>query len=83
MNGIGGIIKLKGLGTISLDLEDDAVDLHNLTFHNFYYLPSAPNLLIRPQTWSQDRGEDENVHDKTYLKLMGKRSALVWDNGKS
>ena len=83
MNLIEVLINTKGLGKISLDLEENTGELHYLAFQNIYYFPSALKLLIRPQTWSQDRGEDENVHDKTYLTLMGKRSALVWYNCKS
>ena len=32
VNGIGGTIKPKGIGTVVLNLEDDTGKLHNLTF---------------------------------------------------
>ena len=80
MNGIIGFIKTKGLGKISLDMEDDAGELHHLNFHNIYYLPSAPKLLIIPQTWVRYRGKDEIRHEETYLNVMGKLSVLVLYN---
>ena len=83
LNGIGGIINPKILGTISMDMEDDAGYIHHLNFHNVYYFPSAPKLLVSPQTWARDRGEDEIAHEGTYLKVTRKRSILVWDNRKS
>ena len=63
-------------------MEDDAGEIHHITFHNVYYFPRSPNLLITPQTWYWDRGEDEIRHERTYLKVMGKRPVLVWENGK-
>ena len=32
VNGIGGIIKPEGIGTVVLELEDDTGKIHNLTF---------------------------------------------------
>ena len=48
VNGIGGIIKPKGLGKIYLDLDNDTGDLHHLIFHNVYYFPGEPKILISP-----------------------------------
>ena len=59
VNGIGGIIKPQGIGTVVLDLEDDTGKFYNLNFENFYYFPGAPKLLIVPHRWDQDRGEAE------------------------
>ena len=72
----------KGIGTIILDLEYDIVKIHNLTFKQVYYLPGAPNLLISPQKWAQDRVEGKVGREGNYLKVMGKQSILVWNNGK-
>ena len=37
---------------------------------------------MSPQKWARDRGEYEVGREGTYLKVMGKRSMLVWNNGK-
>ena len=58
INSIRGLIKPKGIGTISLEPEYDTGKLHNI-IKKIYYLPGVPKLLISPQKWSQDRGEDE------------------------
>ena len=80
---IGGLIHPKGVGAIVLDLEDDRVQIHNLTFKQVYFFPGAPKLLIVPHKWAQDRVEYKVRREGIYLKVMGKRSILVWNNGKS
>ena len=42
-----------------------------------------PLLLVIPQKWAQDRGEDKVGREGTYLKVVVKRSVLVWNNRKS
>ena len=83
LNGIGGFIKTKGIGTILLELEDETGQIHNLTFKQIYYFPITPKLLVGPHKWSQDRGEYEFRREETYLEVMVKHSILVWDNRKS
>ena len=56
--------------------------IHNLTLKKVYCFPRAPNLLIRPHKWDQDRVEEKVGREGTYLKVMGKRSILVLNNGK-
>ena len=41
-----------------------------------------PKLLVGPQKWARDRGEDEIGREGTYLKVMIKRSVLVRNNRK-
>ena len=48
VNGVGRLIKTKGMGTVVLYLEDDTVKIQNLIFKHVYYFPGAPKLLIRP-----------------------------------
>ena len=50
------IIKPKGIGTVTLELEYNTVKLHNIIFENIYYFPGATNILISPQKWPHDRG---------------------------
>ena len=40
-------------------------------------------LLVSPQKWARGRGEDEFGREGTYLKVIGKNSVLVWNNGKT
>ena len=61
VNGIGGLIKPKEISTLFLDLEYDTGKLHSLTFEQYYYFPVAPKLLIGPQKWARDRGEDDTT----------------------
>ena len=68
---------------IPLVIKDCTVQINNLTFKQVYYFPGAPNLLISPHKWAQDRGEGKVGREGTYLKVMGKSSILVWNNGKS
>ena len=44
VNGIRGLTKPKGIGTLVLDLEDYKGKLHNIIFKNFYYFPGASKL---------------------------------------
>ena len=48
VNGIGGIIKPKGIFTVVLDLEDNTGQIHNLTFKQVCYFPGEPKILISP-----------------------------------
>ena len=82
VNGIGGLINTKGIGTFTLELEYDTGKIHNIIKKNVYYFPGAPKLLISPQKLSWDRGEYEAGREETYLNLMGKLSVLVWNNRK-
>ena len=65
-----------------MDLEDNIGKLQKLNLEQFYYFPVAPNLLVSHQKWARKRGEYEFRREGTYLKVMGKRSILVWNNGK-
>ena len=56
--------------------------IHNITFKQVYYFPGAPKVLIRPQKWAQDRGEEKLGREGTNLKLIIKRSILMRNNGK-
>ena len=76
------IVKPKGIVTAALYLEDNSGKLHNLTFKVLYYLPVVHKLLVIPQKWTRDRGEDKVVREGKYLKVMVKRSILVWNNSK-
>ena len=55
INGIGGLINPKGVGTFFLYLEDYTGQIHNLNFKQVYYLPGAPKILSSPQKCAQDR----------------------------
>ena len=46
VNGIGGLIKPKGIGTFILDLEYETIQIHNLNFKQVYYFPGLTNILI-------------------------------------
>ena len=82
VNSIGGIIKPQGICPIVLDLEGDMGKIHNLNFKNVYYFSGAPKIVITPQKWSLYRGEVDIGRQGTYIKVMGKWSILVWNNGK-
>ena len=47
---------------------------------NVYYFPGAPNLITNPHQWDHGREEIDVGQEGTYLKVMGKRSILVWNN---
>ena len=76
-----GLIKHQVLYTVILDLEENTGKIHNLRFRFFYYFPVASKLLIGPQKWFYYRGEAKFGQEGTYLKVMFKYSALVWNNG--
>ena len=59
VNGIRGIIKPKGIGTTYLYLEDATSKIHNIIIKHGYYYPGSHKLLISPEKWAWDRGEDE------------------------
>lgn len=49
IDGIGGSVTAKGVGTIKLSLIDDQHRPHNIILHNVLYVPSSPVNLISPQ----------------------------------
>ena len=57
--------------------------IHNIEFKNVHYSPGCTKLLVSPKKWAGDRGEAKFVSEGIYLKVMGKRYILVWNNGKS
>ena len=63
-------------------MEDYTGKIHNLIFLNVYDFPGVPKLLIIPQKWARDRGEDELRKEGTCLKVTGKSSVLELENGK-
>ena len=79
VNGIGGLIKTQGIGTIILDLKDDTYKIRPINLEHFYF-PRASKLLIRTNKWTCDRGEAKFGKKGTHLQVMGKYSILVWKN---
>ena len=69
------IIKPKGIGTVTLELEYNTVKLHNILFENIYYFPGAPNILISPQNGPMTEGR---------MKSEGMRpTSRLWANSPS
>ena len=63
-NGIGGLIKLQGIGTIALYLEDNKGKMHNPNFKNVYYFPGRPRYSPALRNGPKTEGKS---------KLAGKR----------
>ena len=78
-----GIVKPQGIGTTSLELEDDKGKIQNIILYIFYYFSGVLKILIIHQKWSRDRRDAELGREGTYLKVMGKRSVLMRNNCKS
>ena len=59
VNGIGGLIKPKGISIVVLDLKYGTGKIQSLNFEQVCYFPGAPKFLFRPQKWARYRQEDE------------------------
>ena len=56
VNGIRGIIKPKGIGSVVLNLEYNIGKIHS-SKKKAYFSLVAPKVLTSPERWARDRGE--------------------------
>ena len=61
VSGIGGDLKVIGVGTVVLKLTDNISTIHELMVHNVFYVPHGPLNLLSPQRLSQ---QDEKFGNK-------------------
>ena len=53
IQGVGGKVKVTGVGTIKIRIVDDDGITHELLIHNVLYVPESPVNLLSPQRWSE------------------------------
>ena len=53
VKGFGGVVEVKGEGTIVWKIEDDNVVIHPIKIKKSLYVPEAPSYLYTPQQWVQ------------------------------
>ena len=53
LRGVGGNLKVHGVGTLTWKTNDDQGKTHELTIKNALYVPKLPSCKISPQYWAQ------------------------------
>ena len=71
IQGVGGKVKVTGVGSLKFRIIDDDGVTHDLLIHNVLYVPESPVNLISPQRWSET---------STNLDGTGGVTILFWDN---
>ena len=75
LKGIGGRVKVKGHGTISVKVTDDNDQECNLRISNVLYVPQSPTNLLSPQLWSECSETPTGTGEIT----VGGTTILFWD----
>ena len=76
IQGVGGKVKVTGVGSIKFRITDDDDVTHDLLIHNVLYVPESPVNLISPQRWSETSTNPEGTGEIT----TGGVTILFWDN---
>ena len=51
--GFGGVVKVKGEGTLVWKIEDDDGGIHTIKIKSSLYIPEVTSCFLAPQQWSQ------------------------------
>ena len=80
VDGIGAGLKIEGVGTYEMSLEDDAGRKHKIQIPNSLYLPELRQCLLSPQHWAQEAKAKEK--GKTWMENHWDKCVLLWGDGK-
>ena len=80
VDGIGAGLKIEGVGTYEMSLEDDAGRKHKIQIPNSLYLPELRQCLLSPQHWAQEA--KAKGKGKTWMENHWDKCILLWGDGK-
>ena len=79
VQGVGGLLQVKGRGTIRWRIEDDGGRIHNVLIHGALYIPDLPICLLCPQHWSQQTNDNFPQKNGTWCGTYASECVLHWD----
>ena len=82
LQGIGGVIRAQGYGTIQLYVFDDDGLRHTLRIHNVLFVPDAPMNLLSPQQWFTGMSNEERNRRGAMAIVLDDVTLLMWGNRK-
>ena len=80
--GISGGLKIAGVGTFILKLQDDDGKEHVIKIPNSFYIPGLKPSLVCPQHWAQEADDHSPLPDGTIMETFSDRVVLRWNQRK-
>ena len=83
VEGIGAGLKIEGVGTYIMSIQDDKGKSHKVMIPNSLYLPELKRCLLSPQHWAQEAKARANngKWSKTWMENHWDKCILLWGNG--
>ena len=78
LQGVGGMVKASGYGTIQFSVADDDGVKHTFRVHNVLYVPEAPMNLLSPQKWIAGLSDVERLNRGALMITLDEVSLLLW-----
>ena len=75
----GGVIPVKGRGTVKWKLEDDDGVIHEIKIKNALYVPEMQTCLLCPQHWSQNSNDHFPKRNGTWCASYADECVLYWN----
>lgn len=66
IEGVGGNLMIKGIGTIVWKIEDDAGQVHQIEIPNSFHVPSLQQCILSPQHWAQEAQDHFPLDNGTF-----------------
>lgn len=79
LKGIGGAIKIDGIGTLQIKLADENGIIHNILLPGSLYVKKSPIRLLCPQQWAQTARDNHPKKDGTWSGTFADRVELYWN----
>ena len=74
----GGMIQVKGEGTIVWKIEDDDIIVHPNKTKKALYAPEAPSCLLAPKQWAQKTDKNYPKPDGTWCDTKARHCIFYW-----
>eukprot|EP00957_Ditylum_brightwellii_P091585 6973452-Ditylum_brightwellii.AAC.1 len=74
----GGLIMIKGCGTVRWRFEDNASNIHTHDIKGTAYVPDAPYCILSPQHWAQQAQDNKLIPRGTMEEIYADCAILRW-----
>ena len=82
VRGIGGLVKVDGIGTVEWNVVDDNGTNHKINIPGTMLVKSISTRLLSPQHWAQISNDNYPIPDGTRCITMGNKLMLEWNQRK-
>lgn len=79
IEGVGGNLIIKGVGTIVWRIEDDAGQVHKIEIPNSFHVPNLQQCILSPQHWAQEARDHFPSDNGTFAVTQANAEILYWD----